>query len=144
MNGNTATINVSLKQDQINQVFSQIDTQNEDTNFLLKKITGVELHNGYIRVLGTYTNSDGSEANGSYDVSLSAVNNMLKAQIIHVDVEGVNINDARIAQANQRISEELSKTVTDINGDVQFREAAVTEGALNLKVLVNLKVTVNP
>jgi hypothetical protein len=141
---NAAVIDISLKQDQINQVFSQVENQNDSQDFLLKKITGVELHDGYLRVLGTYPRSDGSEARGSYDVSLTAQNDALKAQVTSVNIEGVSMNDPRIVSANQRMSEELSKSVSETNGDVLFKEATVTEGALKLKIQVNFKGTVTP
>lgn len=144
LQGNKALIDVSLNQNQINQIFSNITTETDSNSIVLKKVTGVELHSGFIRVLGTYNKSDGSEASGSYDVALSAQNDALKAQITDVNIEGVNMDDPRIVNANQRMSKALSEAVAETNREVLFKQVDVTEGALNMKLQVNLQETAKP
>jgi len=142
MDGNTATIDVTLNEDQVNQLFKSIDFQN-DTNEeqWMDKITGVEMHDGVIRVLGSDTMADGTEINGSFDLSVTAENDMLKVQIVDVSIPGVDLNDPRIIEANQKMSEALTRTVTEANGEVKFKEAAAMEDALKLKVQVGLNST---
>jgi len=140
LNKNAATIDINLTQDQINTIFQKVAAENTDTlNQLLDNITGVELHDGFIRLLGTAKGSDGSEVNGSYDTSFTAENDVLKAQIVAVNVPGVNLTDPRIVQMNQQMADVLSKSVSASNGEVLFKEATVKEGSFHLKIQVNIQ-----
>jgi hypothetical protein len=137
---NGATIEVTLTEGQVNTLFNNVESFGaSDANRLLDKISGVEMHNGYIRMLGTTTNSNGQEVSGSFDVSVAADNDVLVAQIISVNIPGVDMTDPRIVNANEELSRELSKSVTDTNGDVAFKEATVTENELKIVVQVKLK-----
>jgi hypothetical protein len=139
LNKNAATIDINLTQDQINTIFQKAAAENTDpSNQLLDKITGVELHDGFIRLLGTVKGSDGSEVNGSYDTSFTAENDVLKAQIVAVNIPGVNLTDPRIVQMNQQMADALSKSVSESNGAVLFKEAAVKEGSFHIKIQVNI------
>ena len=137
---NGATIEVSLTEGQVNTLFNNVDNLGtSDASRLLDKVSGVEMHNGYIRILGTTTNSNGQEVSGSFDVSVAADNDVLVAQIISVNIPGIDMTDPRIVDANKELSRELSKSVTDTNGDVAFKEATVTENQLKIVVEVKLK-----
>jgi len=136
---NSATIDVTLNQDQINQLLSnatvQADTSSD--NSLLDKITSVEMHDGFIRTFGTKTQPDGTELSGSYDVSFGVENGALKVKIIAVDLPGVDLNDPRIVRANQEMEKGFTEMVTESNGDVLFKEAIVKDGVLKLTIQVN-------
>jgi hypothetical protein len=137
---NSATIDINLTQDQINTILQKAMAENSgNSDQLLDTITGVELHDGYIRLLGTAKASDGSQVSGSYDTSLTAENDALKAQIIAVSIPGVDLTDPRIVKMNQQMTDALSKSVSESNGEVLFKEANVTEGNLHLKVQINLQ-----
>jgi hypothetical protein len=134
----SATIEVTLNQDQINKLLSNATVENHASeDELLDNITKVEMHDSYIRIFGTGTNLDGAQVSGSYDISFSAENDILKVKIIGVDIPGVTLSDPRIVRANQKIADELTKSVTESNGEVLFKEAVVKEGALKMKVQVN-------
>lgn len=144
LNKNAVTIDINLTQGQINTILQKAAAENADpSNQLLDKITGVELHDGFIRLLGTAKDSDGSEVNGSYDTSFSAENDVLKAQIVAVDIPGVDLTDPRIAQMNQQMADELSKSVNELNGEVLFKEATVKEGSFHIKIQVNIQTQQN-
>ena len=105
---------------------------------LLDKVTAVEIHDGFIRYVGTKTLADGSEAEGSFDLSVGAENDMLKARIVAVDIPGVDLNDARILKANAEMEADLTELLTDSSAQVLFKEVTATEGALRLKLLVHI------
>ena len=136
----SATVEVTLTENQLNNLFENAATQTgpSDDN-LLDKVTSVELHDGFIRVFGETKNADGNTVSGSYDVSFGAENDALKVEVIAVDIPGIDMDDERIVDANQKLSKELAETVTESNGEVLFKEATVTEEALKLKVQVLLK-----
>jgi hypothetical protein len=137
---NSATIDINLTQDQINTILQKAMAENPDTSSeLLDTVTGVELHDGFIRLLGTAKSSDGSEVNASYDTALTAENDALKAQVVAVNIPRVDLTDPRIVKMNQQMADMLGKSVTESKGDVLFKEANVTEGNLHLKVQINLQ-----
>jgi hypothetical protein len=133
----SATVDVTLKQDQVNELLKNEQATSSDPDRLLDKITSVEMHDGYMRIFGTGKTPAGDEVEGSFDVSLGAENDVLQVKIIAVDMPGVDMSDPRIEKTNTELEKELTESVTESNGEVQFKEASVTEGALNLKVQVN-------
>ena len=136
----SATVEVTLTEDRLNQIFSNAKSlNNSNPDNLLDKITSVELHDGYIRAFGEDTLADGSQVNGSFDVSLSAVDGQLQVQLIAVDIPNVDMNDPRIVDVNAELTKDLSTMVTDTNGSVTFKDTKVSEGLLTLTVQVGLK-----
>lgn len=126
----SATIRINLDEDQMNDWLRNAETSNDSPDKrLLDKITAVEMHEGYMRIFGE---DDGVK--GSFDVSVDAENDVLIAQIIDVDMPGVDMDDPRIVEANEELTKELSEMVTESNGEVLFKEAAVEEGELKLQI----------
>jgi hypothetical protein len=101
-------------------------------------VTAVEIHDGFIRYIGTKTLADGSQAQGSFDLSVGAQNDMLKARIVAVDIPGVDLNDARILKANAEMEAELAEVLSDSSAQVLFKEVKATEGNLRLKLVVHI------
>ena len=135
------TVDITLTQDQVNSLFQNIsvDTSSGSSADLITKVDHVEMHDGYIRVFGTATTQDGTETNGSFDVSIGAANDSLTAQIIRVDIPGVDLNDPRIVQANQQLQSSLTKAVNETNGKVLVKSAAVQNGVLKISVQLNIQ-----
>lgn len=132
-------VDVTLNEDNLNDLIQNSHVQvNSSDDVLFDKVTKVEMNDGFVRVFGTAENAAGDEVNGSYDVSFAAENDLLVVEIIAVDVEGVSLDDPRIQKANDEIAEGLTKSVTDSNGEVMYKEAEVKDGVLRLKVQVNI------
>lgn len=133
-------VDVTLNEDELNKLIqnSNVQVKNSD-DVLFDEVTKIEMHDGFVRVFGTAENAAGDEINGSYDVSFAAENDKLMVKIIAVDVEGSSLDDPRIVKANEEIAEGLTKSVTDSNGEVMYKEAEVKDGVLRLKVQVNIK-----
>lgn len=140
LGNNSALVDITLNQDEINQFLDRVEMNPEySQDRLLDKISSIEMHDGFIRIFGSVTQPDGSEVNGSFDVSFAAENDLLKVQIIAVNVPGIELSDPRIVKANQEITDGLTQSVRDSNGDVQYKEASVKDGVLKMKVQVNFK-----
>ncbi len=140
LSNNSALIDITLNQDEINRFLNRAEVhQDFSGDRLLDKVTSVEMHDGFIRVFGYANQSDGSRVDGSFDVSFAAENDLLKVQIIDVNMPGIELNDARIVKANQEITDGLTESVRDSNGDVKYKEASVKDGVLKMKVQVNFK-----
>jgi hypothetical protein len=107
----------------------------EDLDVDVKRL---ELHDGYLRFLGTRTMPDGSVADCSIDLSLGAENGVLTARIIALDVPGIELTDPRVVEINQEMDPFLSLEGFVAATGVQFKEVEVTEVALRLKIQVNV------
>jgi hypothetical protein len=136
---NKAVIDVNLTQDQMNMFFQNTegDVRVSDSR-ILEKITGVEMHDGFMRVFGENKQSDGTYVPGSFDISIGAADDELKVQITAVDISGITLDDPRIVDANAELARELSQSVREANGDVLYKEASVSEAGLKLKMEVRL------
>ena len=84
-------LTVSLKEDTVNRLLRHSFTEQEEDN-LLDDITSIDMQTDFIRIFGTYTNSDGSEVPGSADLNFSAKDGKLHAEIIAVDINGLDVN----------------------------------------------------
>ncbi len=105
---------------------------------LLDEVTRVEIHDGFVRYTGLKNQPGGSTVPGSFDVSIGADNGALKMQVIAVSIPGVTLADPVIVQANRQLAAELGQMVTGAQGEVQFLEVTAREGALHLKIALNI------
>jgi hypothetical protein len=138
INRDSATLDVTLSEDQLDTLIDRASDVNAGgADEILEHIDDIELHDGYMRLIGS-TMVNGNTANGSVDVSLNANEGALEAEIIAVDIPGVDMNDARIQEANQTIARELTEMVNETNGDVVFQRVEVHEDELVLTVQVSL------
>lgn len=140
LGNNAALVDITLNEDEINQFLNRVEVMpHYSRDRLLDKVSSVEMHDGFIRVLGSNTRPDGSVVNGSYDVSFAAENDILKVQIIDVNIPGIELSDPRIVEANQELTNELTQSMRESNGDVLYKEANVQDGVLKMKLQVNYK-----
>jgi hypothetical protein len=102
-------------------------------------IDRMELHDGYIRFLGTQYQPDGSLANCSIDLALGAKNGLLAARIIAVDIPGISVKDPVVVDINRDMAVSLLLNDVNMQAGVYFKEVQVTEDALRMKVQVNVE-----
>ena len=105
---------------------------------VLDHATRVELHDGYIRFVGTKDQLDGSEMEGSLDLSMTAENGQLKAKIFAVDIPGIDLNNSCVVESNEDLEYAFTHMLDYTPGDVLFKEVAVEEGVLRMKIQVNI------
>jgi hypothetical protein len=111
---------------------------------LLDEITRVKLQDGSIRFEGTKVQPDGSRSTGSLDVSLGAENDMLKTQIVAVDMPGIDLSHPCIVKANRAMQYELSHLAIDSPGEVLFKEVTIDDGQLRMKIQVKVDALSDP
>jgi hypothetical protein len=99
----------------------------------------MELHDGFVRFLGTQRLPDGSRADCTIDVRLGAEDGMLTASIIAVDIPGTELTDPAVVKINQELEADLYFNDFDPDAEVLFKEVEVTEDALRIKVQVNVR-----
>lgn len=137
LNRDSATINIELNQDQVNTMLANTTFNNDNPNDILRKLDRVEMYEGYMRLYGTAVTPDGTEVKGSYDVELSTQNDQLTVKIIDADVAGIDLTDERLAEANQKIADALTRSVRESQGEVLYKSATISNGKLTMTVQVN-------
>jgi len=148
LSGTTPVVNVTITQDELNSR-SEHGPLHAEFNLngpcrdLLDEVTSVELHDGFIRFLGTKHLVDGSTADGSLDLRLGAQNDMLQMEIIAVDIPNFALSDPCVAEFNQEAEQEMKRLVSDPEAQVLFKEVHVDEGVLKMKIQVNIDVDTN-
>jgi len=100
---------------------------------LLDEVTRIEMHDGYLRFVGRKDR----EA-GSFDLSLGVEDDALKAEIVAVDISGIELGSPVVVEANRELESVLTEVVADLQGDVMFKEVEVKEGSWRMKVQVDL------
>jgi hypothetical protein len=119
-----ATITVSLDQARIDELIRESPTAT-DRDGLLTEITSVDLMDGLVRVTGVHVREDGTRLNGSYDFTMSANDGRLSAQVVAVNIEGFNMDDARIARINQELADAFSRAASD-SPNVHFDSVVIS------------------
>ncbi len=110
----------------------------DDCQHVLDRATRIELHDGYMRFVGTKLQPDGSEVEGSLDLRLTAENAQLKARIIAVDIPGVDLNNRCITESNEELEYAFAHMLDLTPGEVLFKEVTVEEDVLRMKVQVDI------
>ena len=136
----TQTVDISLDK----EVFakSKPSFKIHDHNFwedLDVDVDRMELHDGFVRFLGTQRLRDGSRADCTIDMQLGAEDGMLTARIVAVDIPGTKLTDPAVVEINQDLEADLYLGGFDPDADFLFKEVVVTEDALRIKVQVNVR-----
>lgn len=132
----SAKVDIHMNESEINTLLENSTNHIDDNDMLLDSISRVDLHDGFVRVFGTYQKADRSQATGSYDVSFRAEHGALRAEITGVDIEGVSLADARIQNLNTELAESLARSARKSNGEVEFEYVRITDDALSMQVNV--------
>lgn len=141
--GTTPVVDVTITEDDLNKP-SEYGSVNAEFHLdgtcrhLLDKVTRVELHDGFVRFIGTKRLEDGSTADGSLDLHLGAKNDVLQMEIIAVDIPNFDLTAPCITEFNQEAEQEMRELVSDPEAQVLFKEVKVEEDVLMMKIQVNL------
>ena len=129
-----ATVTISLKENELNEMLAKSNDDIEDEDVILKEITSVDMNEGFLRLYGTYDKADGRSAEGSYDVKFDTRDGELFAEIIDVDIEGVEMGDQRIQHLNEEMSDALAKSARESKGEVEYESVSVTNEKFTMVV----------
>lgn len=148
INGATPVVDVTLTEDALNEpsehgpMHAEFHLHGPCRN-LLDHVTSVELHDGFVRFVGTKHLGNGSTADGTLDLRLGANNDILEMEIVAVDVPNFDLSDPCIVEFNEEAEKEMRHLVSDPEAQVLFKEVKVEEGVLKMKVQVNLDVEID-
>ena len=132
--GGSATIPITLTESDVNTLI-QNSTVTSGPDELLVNVSSVDMQDGFIRINGVYEREDGTTVSGSCDLSMEVQNGMLKAEIIAVDIAGVDLDDARITRINEEMTEAFSQAASDTD-KVEFTSVTITEDKLTFAIKV--------
>ncbi|PWB69761.1 MAG: hypothetical protein C3F07_18430 [Anaerolineales bacterium] len=145
IHGTTPEVDITITQEELNSR-SEHGPLNAEFHLsgpcrdLLDEVTKVELHDGFVRFIGTKHLGDGTTADGTLDLRLGAENDVLQMEIIAVDIPNFDLTDPCIAEFNEEAEQEMSRLVSDPEAQVLFKEVKVEEGILKMKIQVNIDV----
>lgn len=138
--GLTQAVDIRIPEDML--VDSKPTFQVNGRNFwepLLDEVSRVELHDGFLRFIGTRAMPDGTIVPGSIDLYLGTSNDRLTARVIALDIPGVTVQDPLVVEINQNMSVEFRGLLHTYGSDVLFKEVQVAEEELHMKVQVTVR-----
>ena len=123
-------VDITIYEDELNDPFSNNDLHfsghygvyfstndgvslTDHCRHVLDRVTRVELHAGYIRFVGTKLQPDGSEVEGSLDLSLSSEKDQLKGRILAMDIPGMDLKHRCVVEANEELEFAFSHMLDD-------------------------------
>ena len=130
-------ITVPLSESVVNRLLRHSVVDQDDDN-LLDEITSIDMQPGFIRMFGTYTNSDGSSVPGSVDLTMSAKDGALNAEITAVDIAGLDIDHPRVTHVNDLMSDAFADEASD-DDEVEFVNVDITEDGMEITIRVPLQ-----
>lgn len=130
--------NIHIQHDRLKLPFSAGFCDHNFYDDLLDDVR-LELHDGFLRFVGTNTQPDGSRVPGSIDLFFGAEDGMLVARIIAVDIPGIDMNDPTVVEINHKLEVEFSWEMDTPGADVLFKDVQVTEQELLIKLQVTIQ-----
>lgn len=130
----TATVSVNLGESEVNQMISTILAAN--ANPLLRN-PSVDLQNGQIVISGEHERRDGGGlVSGTLTMQISVTSGNVNAQISAVNIEGLTVNDERIAELNRQLAERLAGRARQNNGQATLSAINITNDALQIQITI--------
>jgi hypothetical protein len=95
----------------------------------------VDLQNGLIVVSGEHVRRDGNgTVSGSFNVTLTAQNGALLAQVSNLNIEGFDVADERLATFNQRLVNAFTNRANRENRQVTVDSVTITNDAIEITI----------
>ncbi len=127
-------VTVTLAEDAVNRLLRHSFVEQDEDN-LFDDITSIDMQPGLIRMYGTYTQSDGSTVPGSADLTMSAKDGVLNAEITAVDIAGLDIDHPRVTHINDVLTKGFAEEASE-NDKVEFVSVNITADVIEITVRV--------
>jgi len=131
-------VTVPLSESAVNQLLRYSFVE-QDVDNLFDDITSIDMQPGLIRIYGTYTHTDGSTVPGSADLTMSAKDGALDAEITAVDIAGLDIDHPRVTHINDVIADAFAEEASDnviSNDRAEFVGVEITEDGMEITIKV--------
>jgi len=130
-------VNVALSEDTVNRLLRHSLVEQDEDN-LFDDITSIDMQPDLIRMYGAYKHSDGSTVPGSADLAFSAKDGMLNAEIIAIDIAGLDIDHPRVTHINDVLAKVFAEEASE-SDQVEFVSVNITADAMEITVKVTPK-----
>ena len=127
-------ITVPLSESAVNRLLRYSFVEQDDDS-LLDDITSIDMQPGLIRMFGTYTHSDGSTVPGSADLTMSAKDGVLHAEITAVDIAGLDVDHPRVTHINDVMAKAFAEEASDTDG-AEFVSVNITADGMEITIRV--------
>ncbi len=127
-------VTVALSEDAVNRLLRHSFVEQDEDN-LFDDITSIDMQPGLIRMFGTYTQIDGSSVPGSADLTISAKDGVLNAEITAVDIAGLDIDHPRVTHINDVLAKAFAEEASE-NDKVEFVSVNITADVMEITVRV--------
>jgi len=95
----------------------------------------VDLQNGVIVVSGEHVQRDGGgTVSGSFNVTLTAQNGALLAQVSNLNIEGFDVADERLATFNQRLVNAFTLRANRENRQITVDSVTISNAAIEITI----------
>lgn len=121
-------ITINLKEANVNEVIQNAAAV-QDRPF---QVDSVDMQEGFIRVFMSYRKPDGSKLNGTYDIALKADQGQLSADILDVDMQGLELDQPILGQIADLIQRDFINASTNIRGQVDFQSLEIHDDGLQM------------
>lgn len=130
----TLDITINISEKNINRIIrNSVVDQDEDN--LFDDITRIDMQQGLIRMHGTYENADGMIVEGSADLMIGVQDGLLNAEIIAVDIAGLDVDHPRVTHINDLLAEEFAEEASS-NDEIEFVSVDITTNSMEIIVRV--------
>jgi hypothetical protein len=127
-------VTINLSENDVNRLLRHSFVEQDEDN-LLEDITSIDMQPDVIRIYGTYTNSDGASVPGSVDLTFSVQDGMLQAEIVAVEIAGLDVNHPRVARINDLMTKEFAQAASE-SDEVEFVSVEITQDSLEFVIKV--------
>jgi hypothetical protein len=124
----SATVTATMSEADVNAIIQEALAR--AGNPLLRN-PQVDLQDGQLVINGEHEKRDGSgTVSGTMTATVTAQNGALLAQITSLNIEGVDIGDARVAELNQRLADGFTRRANRDNRQVTVQSVTVANDSM--------------
>lgn len=127
-------LTISLTEAEFNTLISAV-LENADEPVV--QDASVDFQDGQVVISGDYTREEGGQVSGSATMVIETVDGVVNAEIVSVDVQGIEVTDERIDTLNQQISEALAELAAENNPAATLQNITITDDALQINIAIS-------
>lgn len=127
----TKLVTLNLTEEKINNIIKDVEPST-DTVGLTFYPSGVELMDGFIRVLGDFQNESGEIIQGNFDIRIVVEEGELIVEVVDFDIPGFEANFDQFNEYLDSLALEFSNRVSSDFGDVEIVSVNITKDIMQI------------
>lgn len=130
------TVTITLTEEQVNGLISQVAIPSTPEGVTVQ-IATVDMHDGFIRIYGSFQIEGGPSIEGSCDVVVTAQNGKLHAEVTAAQIAGFDLTQLNFEQLNEIVETTLTSAVAE-NQAVSFEAVTIREDAMDIVIRLSV------